>query len=75
MVLRFSDHEVFSEEELQPGDLMLVKIAASWTHGGIIIEWPNYVLHPIKTMGVIGSHGKTEGFWLRRERRYFSMVK
>lgn len=75
VVLKFADHEIFNEEEIQPGDLMLVMVAASWTHCGVIIEWPNYVLHPVKELGVIGSHGKQEGFWAKRPKRFFSLVK
>jgi cell wall-associated NlpC family hydrolase len=74
IVLRFSDHEIFSEGEIQPGDLMLVKVIASWTHGGIIIDWPTYVLHSLKGNNVCGAHGTKEGFWSRRDKRFFSML-
>jgi len=60
-------------EEAKKGDFMLCLIAASWTHGAIIIDWPGMVLHPVKGMGVIGSHGINEGFWGKRPKRFFSM--
>ena len=73
VVLKYSHHEV-SEAEVQPGDLMMVLVAASWTHGGIIVDWPNMILHPVKGFGVIGSNA-TEGFWGKRPKRFFSMLE
>lgn len=73
VVKRFTHHEI-TEAEVGPGDLILYKVAASWTHGGIVIEYPNYILHPIKELGTIGS-GTNEGFWKNRERRYFTMLE
>lgn len=72
IVLRFAKREI-TEAEVKPGDFVIYKVAASWTHGGIVVEWPNYVLHPIKGLGVIGSHGSKEGFLLNRPRRFFSV--
>ena len=72
IVQRFARREI-TEEEVLPGDFVLYKVAASWTHGGIIIDWPHYMLHPIKGRGVIGSHGVKEGFLNKRPRRFFSV--
>src|SRR5208282_3159661 len=87
IVLQFARHEIKSlwtpkspeldviEKEIEPGDFMIVKIAASWTHGGVVIHWPDYVLHPIRDRGVIGSHGTREGFWAKRPRRFFTVLE
>lgn len=72
VVLRFAKREI-KEHEVLPGDFVIYKVAASWTHGGIIIKWPEYILHPIKGLGVVGSHGTNEGFLLGRPRRFFSV--
>lgn len=72
IVLRFARREI-TEEEVLPGDFVIWKVAASWTHGGIIIKWPEYVLHPIVGRGLIGSHGLLEGFLVNRPRRFFSV--
>jgi cell wall-associated NlpC family hydrolase len=65
-----------SETEVGPGDLVLWRLAASWTHGGIIIRWPEYVVHAVTSLrrlgGVCGSHGTEEGFIKGRPRRFFS---
>lgn len=63
-----------TEEQVQPGDFILFKICNSWTHGGIIISWPLYILHPLAGRGVVGSAAH-EGFFLKRERRFFTAVK
>lgn len=73
IVLRFAKREI-TEQEVRPGDFVIYKIAASWTHGGIVISWPDYVLHPVIGRGVIGSHGLKEGFLLRREHRFFTVL-
>ena len=72
IVLRFSKQEL-EESQVQPGDFVIYKVAASWTHGGIIIRWPEYVLHPVVGIGLVGSHGTKEGFLLNRPRRFFSV--
>jgi cell wall-associated NlpC family hydrolase len=72
IVLQFAKREIM-EREVQPGDFVIYKVAASWTHGGIIIHWPEYVLHPIVGQGVVGSHGSQEGFLVNRQRRFFSV--
>jgi cell wall-associated NlpC family hydrolase len=72
IVLQLTKREI-NESEVQPGDFVIYKVAASWTHGGIVIHWPEYILHPVKGRGVIGSHGIHEGFLENRPRRFFSM--
>lgn len=73
IVLRFAKQEIFQENQVQPGDFVIWRVAASWTHGGIVVSWPDYVLHPIKGRGVIGSHGTKEGFLVGRPHRFFSV--
>jgi cell wall-associated NlpC family hydrolase len=72
-VLKLAKKEI-SEGEVQPGDFVLYKVVNSWTHGGVVITWPDYVLHPLIDRGVIGSHGTKEGFLKNRPRRFFTMV-
>jgi len=73
VVTKLTKREI-TEVEVQPGDFVIYKVAASWTHGGIVISWPDFVLHPIKNRGVIGSHGLNEGFLIRRPHRFFSVL-
>lgn len=74
IVLQLAKREI-TEAEAKPGDFVLYKVVASWTHLAIIIRWPDYVLHPVKGRGVIGSHGTAEGYWERAPRRFFSILE
>jgi hypothetical protein len=62
-----------TEAEVLPADMVLYRVARSWTHGGIIIEWPRKVIHTLKHLGVCWTHGTNEGFVVRRPRRYFRL--
>lgn len=74
IVIKLTKREI-EESEVQPGDFVIYKVAASWTHGGIVISWPDFVLHPVKGRGVIGSHGIKEGFLTGRARRFFTVIE
>ncbi len=70
-IIRQYAHEI-SEAQVKPGDMVLYKIAHSYTHGGIIESWPDKIIHPIRPHGVIYSSAN-EGFVQRREHRFFSV--
>jgi cell wall-associated NlpC family hydrolase len=61
-----------TEAEIKPGDIVVFKVAKSFTHGGIIESWPDKIIHPIHPHGVIYSSAN-EGFVARRARRFFSI--
>jgi hypothetical protein len=64
-------HEI-SEADVRPGDMVLYRVARSFTHGGIIESWPDKIIHPIRPHGVIYSSAD-EGFVFRRPRKFFSV--
>jgi hypothetical protein len=61
-----------TEAEVKPGDMVLYKVAHSFTHGGIIESWPDKIIHPIQPHGVIYSSAN-EGFVKYRAHRFFSV--
>jgi cell wall-associated NlpC family hydrolase len=81
IVLQFAKREI-TEAEVDIGDFVLFKIAASWTHGAIVTRKWNLpddrgcLVHPIKggPNMVVGS-GINEGFIRTRERRYFTVIE
>lgn len=73
IVQQMTKRELDADETPQAGDFMLCQIVNSWTHGAIVIEWPTMVLHPVKGLGVIGTHALEGGFWKDTPKRYFSM--
>jgi cell wall-associated NlpC family hydrolase len=64
-------HEI-TEEKVQPGDVVVYRVGHTFSHGGIVVKWPEFILHPIRDRGVIGSHATEEGFLRRRPKRFFS---
>lgn len=70
-IIRRYAHEI-TEAEVKPGDMVLYKIAHSFTHGGIIESWPDKIIHPIHPHGVIYSSAH-EGFIKHREHLFFSI--
>jgi len=73
MMLVLTDE--IEERNVLPADFVLYRVARSFTHGAIVIEWPNFVLHCIKGRGVVGSHGTNEGFIKGRERKFFRLKR
>ncbi len=61
------------EEIVAMGDFVLYRVAKSYTHGGIVISWPDQVIHPLRNRGVIISHGLNEGFLKNRPHRFFTV--
>jgi cell wall-associated NlpC family hydrolase len=74
IVLKYCVREI-TEKEVLPGDLVIYKIVNSWTHGAIVINWPEHVIHSVKGLGVIGSHGTKEGMVRNLLHRFFTFVK
>lgn len=62
-----------TEPEVLSGDLVMYLLVKSWTHGGVVVSWPSFVLHSVKGRGVVGVHGSQEGFLIRRPRRFFRL--
>jgi cell wall-associated NlpC family hydrolase len=70
-ILRFCRE--ITEAEVKPGDIVMYKVGRGFSHGAIVIEWPNWVIHSTMAVnGVIGSHGIDEGVFHKKPRRYFS---
>jgi cell wall-associated NlpC family hydrolase len=70
IILQYA-HEI-TEDQVKPGDFVLYKQSHSYTHGGIIIQWPESIIHPIRPHGVIYSDAR-EGFLRGRKHRFFSV--
>jgi cell wall-associated NlpC family hydrolase len=71
-VLRFCTE--ITEAEIQPGDLVMYK-KPKWpifTHGAIVVDWPNAVLHAVQKHGVVMTHG-IQGEFRGWERKYFRL--
>lgn len=71
--------EEITEEELQPGDLVLYGMVVKhgdgtrYHHGAIVIAWPDVVIHA-SMRGVITSRG-TKGLFYKKPFRCFTLRK
>lgn len=61
------------EKDVLPADIVMFKVVNSWTHGGIIIQWPERILHSMKMGGVQEAHGTRDGFLHKRAHRFFRL--
>ena len=67
-ILRFADE--ITEQEVQPGDLALWRVARAFAHGGIVVAWPQ-AIHSMNIHGVIYSDANVDSFLKGRLRRFF----
>lgn len=61
------------EKDVQPGDMVLYKVAHAFAHGAVIIEWPRLVIHAVNGQGVCYSDPSKEHFLKKRERKFFTL--
>lgn len=70
-VSKFS-HEV-PESEAGPGDVVMYRVGRCFSHGSIVISWPDRIIHSVYRQGVILSHGTNESLIQGRARKFFSV--
>ena len=70
IVQRYAKREV-PESEAQPGDVVLYNMARCFSHGGVVVKWPQ-IVHADMAVGRVvraeGHVGRMQGY----ERRFFS---
>lgn len=71
-VLKFA-YEI-EEKDILPGDAVLYKMGRSYTHGAIVLAWPNRLIHSTKPHGVIISNANYEKHMKSTPHRCFSFV-
>lgn len=59
-----------TEAEVLPGDVVLYKLGLAYAHGGLIVSWPEYVIHAIAHSGVVAHHAAS---FKRAARRFFTL--
>jgi hypothetical protein len=62
-----------TEPEVLPGDVVVYRLGLAYANAGIIVEWPNYIIHAIARYGVIGADGKNYPPFRRCERKFFRL--
>jgi len=63
------------ENEVQPGDVVVYKLGLAYAHGGIVVGWPDTVIHAIggNNRGVQHTHGKNTPKFNKHPRKFFTV--
>jgi hypothetical protein len=72
-VLRFAVE--ISESEVQAGDLVLYRMALSYTHGAVIVSWPTRLIHAVRSQIVTAVDATRDRYMKNTPHRFFSFVK
>ncbi len=63
-----------SESEVLPGDVVVYKLGHAFAHAGIIVEWPDNVIHAMGgTHGVCSTHGIKTPKFSKAPRIFFTL--
>src|SRR5581483_8301887 len=60
-------------DEPKPGDIVVYLSGQSHGHAGIVIQWPDLIVHTLPNIGCCYAHGIKEGRLAGMTRRYFSL--
>lgn len=61
------------ESEVKPGDVVAYKLGLAFAHAGIVIEWPNYIIHAVARHGVVGADGKREPIFRHKAVQFYTL--
>ena len=73
-ILSYGAHEI-TESEVKPGDMVVFKIGRAHGHAGIIIDFPEKMVHSFPPHGCYVSHCTKEGLLAGKQRRYFTVIR
>lgn len=59
-----------SADDVRPGDVVLFRFGRTFSHGGIVIEWPTIVHAWLRSRAVVMDDG-TAGYCAGRERAFY----
>jgi cell wall-associated NlpC family hydrolase len=63
-----------AEEQVGPGDIVLYRSGQSHGHAGIVVAWPERIVHTVPAHGCCYAHGTREGYMAQKSRRFFTLV-
>jgi NlpC/P60 family putative phage cell wall peptidase len=61
------------ESEVQPGDVVVFRLGFAYAHAGVVISWPEFIIHAIARHGVTGAHGKNEPIFRHADKLFFTL--
>lgn len=60
------------ESQAQRGDVVVYKTSHGWMHSGIVVSWPNAIIHATEKRGVVMTTG-VDDFLRGKPRRFFRL--
>ena len=70
--LEFLDKYAYRIQEPQSGDIVTWKVARSYSHVGIIMEWPDSVIHSNMVAKMVEESRGDAGFYADRDHLFYS---
>ena len=61
------------EADVQPGDIVVYKLAHAFAHAAIVVEWPAFVIHSFAHGGVRGASGDKHPRLMKTQRKFFTL--
>jgi hypothetical protein len=61
-----------NEADAKTGDVVVYKLGLAFAHAGIIIKWPEYIIHALERDGVVGGHGMNLKFG-RLQKKFYTL--
>lgn len=60
-------------EAPQMADIVLYKIGRSYSHGGIVVNWPGAIIHAFKNFGFVAETDADESSLRGKPRKFYSL--
>jgi hypothetical protein len=61
------------EHEAQAADVVVYELGLAYAHAGIIVSWPDCIIHAIAHRGVTEAHGKNTPLFRRCRKKFFTL--
>jgi cell wall-associated NlpC family hydrolase len=62
-----------TEAEVKPADIVVYKLGLAYSHAGVVISWPDYLVHAVGRHGVSGTHGLKNPLFRKGARKFFTL--
>jgi cell wall-associated NlpC family hydrolase len=61
------------EDEVLPGDIVMYQLNLGFSHAGIVVSWPDTIIHCLAHGGVKYSHGNTHPQLAGKPRKFYTL--
>jgi hypothetical protein len=61
------------EAKVLPGDVVCYKLGLAFAHAGVVVTWPEHIIHAFDHGGVSGAHGINMPKFRRRSKKFYTL--